>query len=111
MSWQQPSGQGVHSGLQQQQQQQQAWPGSSLVSALLGAPAAAAAALHSWQQPRGRIVQVLDRLSVTSGRRIAAWGNLRATYIQFRLATHWYFGGSAEQLQELYRRLYTDSFR
>jgi hypothetical protein len=29
----------------------------------------------------------------------------------FRVATHWYFGGSAEQLKELYTKLYTDSFR
>jgi hypothetical protein len=81
-------------------------------AALAGAAAAAAAAaLQAWQKPRGRIVQVLDRLSVTSGRRLAEWGSLRATYIHFRVATHWYFGGSAEQLKELYTKLYTDSFR
>jgi hypothetical protein len=84
---------------------------ASPLAALAGAAAAAAAALHAWQQPRGRVVQVLDRPSVTSGRRLAAWGSLRATYIHFRVATHWYFGGSAEQLKELYVRLYTDSFR
>ncbi|WIA14272.1 hypothetical protein OEZ85_002806 [Tetradesmus obliquus] len=84
---------------------------SSVLDPPLAALAGAAAALHAWQQPRGRVVQVLDRVSVTSGRRLAAWGTLRATYIHFRVATCWYFGGSPEQLRELYMRLYTDSFR
>ena len=47
----------------------------------------------------------------TSGRRLAEWGNLKGTWIHFRLATHWYFGGSTEELHQLYRRLYTDDFR
>lgn len=90
---------------------------SSTVAAapLLSGPAEALAALlrswECWRQPRGRVRQVLDRLSVTSGRRLAAWGNWKATYIHVVMGCAWYFGKDPQQLKELYVRLYTDSFR
>ena len=54
---------------------------------------------------------ILQPASVTSGRRLAAWGNLRGTLIHLRLSTHWYFGGSVQQLRHLYHSLYTDKYR
>lgn len=69
---------------------------------------------QSWQQflqPRGRIKQVLDRECVTSGRRIAAWGSLKATYIHVVIALNWYLGMDSQNLKELYHRMYTDNFR
>lgn len=66
---------------------------------------------QQWLQPRGRVKQVSNRLSVTSGRRLDAWGPLRATYIHARIGISWYFRRDPEQLKELYTRLYTDSFR
>eukprot|EP00882_Tetradesmus_deserticola_P015355 GHRQ01016357.1.p1 GENE.GHRQ01016357.1~~GHRQ01016357.1.p1 ORF type:complete len:147 (+),score=64.36 GHRQ01016357.1:88-528(+) len=116
--WQQPGGGASSSSsctssgcVSQQQHGASSDQSASPLTALAGHAAAAAAALHAWLQPRGRVVQVLDRLSITSGRRLLEWGSLRATYIHMRLAAHWYFGGSPEQLKELYMRLYTDSFR
>ena len=59
----------------------------------------------------GQQVQVLKAINVTSGRRLAAWGTLRATYIHFRIGLAWFFGVSHEELYALYHTLYTDSFR
>ncbi|KAK9865949.1 hypothetical protein WJX84_011892 [Apatococcus fuscideae] len=42
---------------------------------------------------------------------LAAWGNLKATWIHFQLGLRWYLGASPEQLQQLYRAMYTDAFR
>jgi hypothetical protein len=61
--------------------------------------------------PSGRVKQVLDRACHTSGRRLAAWGNLYSTYVHLVVSAAWYFGKDAEQLQQLYNRLYTDRFR
>lgn len=66
---------------------------------------------QQWLQPRGRVKQVLTRLSVTSGRRLAVWGTAKATYIHAVLGTSWYFRRDPVQLRELYDRLYTDAFR
>jgi hypothetical protein len=60
---------------------------------------------------RGRVRMVLSRLSHTSGRRLARWGFLRGSLIQFRIALRWYLGCQPEELRELYERLYTDAFR
>ena len=60
----------------------------------------------------GREVQVVSAVNRTSGRRIGSWGNVKATYIQFRIALAWWMGSkSAEELWDLYDRLYTDTFR
>ncbi|KAK9826333.1 hypothetical protein WJX74_009762 [Apatococcus lobatus] len=60
---------------------------------------------------RGRIRLVWWPMAETSGRRLAAWGNLKATWIHFQLGLRWYLGASPEQLQQLYRAMYTDAFR
>lgn len=60
---------------------------------------------------RGKIKMILSPPSHSSGRRLAALGNIRGTWIHFRLATHWYFGGSVKELKKLYDRLYTDAYR
>lgn len=62
-------------------------------------------------QPRGRIKQVLDRKAVTSGRRIAALGSWKATYVHVVISLNWYFGKDPQQLRKLYDELYTDAFR
>ena len=64
-----------------------------------------------WLQPRGRVKQVLNRLSVTSGRRLDAWGALKATYIHAVIGASWFFQRDPVRLKELYHRLYTDAFR
>jgi hypothetical protein len=55
--------------------------------------------------------QVLDRVSVTSGRRLAAWGAARSTYIHAVLGGCWYFQRDPAALRRLYEELYTDAFR
>ena len=60
---------------------------------------------------RGRIRLVWWPTAETSGRRLAAWGNLKATWIHFQLGLRWYLGASPEQLQHLYRSMYTDAYR
>ena len=64
-----------------------------------------------WAQPRGRVRQVLNMCSVTSGRRLDAWGPWRATYIHALIGVNWYFKRDPVQLKDLYSRLYTDTFR
>jgi hypothetical protein len=66
---------------------------------------------QQWLRPRGRVKQVLNRLSVTSGRRLDAWGPLRATYIHVVIGASWYFRRDPVELKELYTLLYTDAFR
>ncbi|KAK9814993.1 hypothetical protein WJX73_004193 [Symbiochloris irregularis] len=65
----------------------------------------------SCKRRRGRIVQIWAPPAETSGRRLAAWGNLHATFVHFRIALAWYWGASPEQLVQLYNRLYTDKYR
>ena len=67
--------------------------------------------LQWWCCPRGRVVQVLDRVNVTSGRRLASWGNWKGTAIHVAMGVNWYFGKDPQQLYELYHRLYTDNYR
>jgi len=59
----------------------------------------------------GRIVRVTKSMNITSGRRIAAWGPIRATYIHFRIGLSWFLGAKQEALYRLYHRLYTDRYR
>lgn len=66
---------------------------------------------QQWCRPRGRVKQVLDRLSVTSGRRLEAWGPLWATFIHLRISAAWYFQRDPVLVRQLYERLYTDAFR
>jgi len=66
---------------------------------------------QQWLQPRGRIRQVLDRVSVTSSRRVEAWGPLKATYIHFTIGLSWYFKQDPTLIRQLYDKLYTDAFR
>ena len=60
---------------------------------------------------RGRIHQVFLPTATTSGRRLAAWGNLYATYVHFAIGLQWWFGKSPQKLAEKYHRLYTDTYR
>ena len=55
--------------------------------------------------------QVLHPPAQTSGRRLKAWGNLRATAIHVIIGFSWYFGATPDQMRSLYARLYTDSYR
>lgn len=66
---------------------------------------------QQWLKPRGRIRQVLDRVSVTSSRRVEAWGTLKATYIHFAIGLSWYFKQDPILIRQLYDKLYTDAFR
>lgn len=61
--------------------------------------------------PGGRVARVASSWSVTSGRRIQAWGPIRSTYIQMRIGFGWFWGMEPEELYKLYHRLYTDSYR
>jgi hypothetical protein len=92
--------------LQQEQQQREECPGVGQAEGgsmqQLG---------QQWLRPQGRVRQVLNRCSVTSGRRLDAWGPVKATYIHAAIGISWYFRRDPVQLQELYSRLYTDAFR
>lgn len=59
----------------------------------------------------GRIVRVTKSKNITSGRRIAAWGPIKSTYIQFRIGLSWFLGAKHDALYRLYHRLYTDRYR
>ena len=60
---------------------------------------------------RGRVAHVLRPVSHTSGRRLASYGNIRGTYILFRIALEWYLGVEPDRLQQLYWELWTDKYR
>ena len=60
---------------------------------------------------RGRVRMVLSPVARTSGRRLEAWGNARATRIHFALGLRWYAGATPAQLLDLYHSIYTDSYR
>lgn len=64
-----------------------------------------------WWKRRGRVKMVLWPAAETSGRRLAAWGDLHATLVHFRIGLAWYLGASPEEMADLYRRLYTDAYR
>ncbi len=66
---------------------------------------------RTWQECRGRIVRIESVWNETSGRRIAAWGQLRSMYIHMRIGFGWWWGMSPEDLYQLYHRLYTDDYR
>jgi hypothetical protein len=55
--------------------------------------------------------QVLYPPAETSGRRLRAWGNMRATAIHLIIGFSWYFGATPDQMRSLYARLYTDNYR
>jgi len=93
--------------------------GAPAGAATAGSPQAAprgpagklAAGARAWARRRGRVRMVLSPPSLTSGRRLAAWGNPWATYVHVVLGMSWYLGATPEQLVGLYDRLYTDRFR
>eukprot|EP00892_Ulva_mutabilis_P001662 jgi/Ulvmu1/11497/UM077_0046.1 len=60
---------------------------------------------------RARVRHVMYRGNETSGRRMAAWGGLKATALHFRIGLMWLFGCTPQQLQHVYDTLYTDSIR
>lgn len=60
---------------------------------------------------RGRVVQLLRHRATTSGRRVAGWGNARATFVHFFVALAWYRGASPERMHELYNSMYGDAAR
>lgn len=82
--------------------------GSAASSSVGGKPAALPVA--AWHR-RGRVRMILDRQVVTSGRRLAAWGNLRGTYIHFVIGVRWFLGASPAEMKRLYDDLYTDNYR
>lgn len=96
---QQSRGPSINQQQENKQQQQKQQPGGLMLW------------WQRWRQPRGRVKQVLNRLSVTSGRRLDAWGPVRATYIHFVIGSSWYFCRDPVQLEKLYEQLYTDAFR
>jgi hypothetical protein len=51
---------------------------------------------------------LLREPAVTSGRRIAAWGELRANAVFVRFSLAWLRGATPQQLHDLYRELYKD---
>lgn len=57
---------------------------------------------------RGRVRMRQDRAAATSGRRIAAWGELRANCIFAYIALLWLGGAAPEELRAVQRRLYHD---
>lgn len=59
----------------------------------------------------GCCIQVLHPAAQTSGRRLQAWGNLKATAVHFIIGISWYMGATPEQMKDLYVRLYTDVYR
>lgn len=65
----------------------------------------------SGKRRRRRIRHVVYRSNVTSGRRMVQWGPFKTTFLHFKFGLMWYFGCSAEQLQEAYNKLYTDAYR
>ncbi|KAI8476603.1 MAG: nucleotide-diphospho-sugar transferase [Monoraphidium minutum] len=78
-----------------------------------GGPAAAAAPLHGLfpGRPRGRVLFITDRVATTSGRRLAAWGPVRATLIHLAISLSWYVTQDTRRVEQLYERLYTDLYR
>lgn len=70
-----------------------------------------AAAVRAWARRRGRVCMVLSPPALTSGRRLAAWGNPRATFVHVIIGLSWYMGATPEQLHDIYYRMYTDRFR
>lgn len=61
--------------------------------------------------PRGRVLFITDQRSTTSGRRIGAWGPLRATAIHVAISVAWYLMNDPQRVEALYERLYTDAYR
>ena len=56
-------------------------------------------------------LQVFSPPAETSGRRLRAWGNTRATAIHLVIGLSWYFGATPDQMRSLYASLYTDDYR
>ena len=56
-------------------------------------------------------MQILQPAAETSGRRLQAWGNPKATFVHFLIGLRWYLGATPEQLKDLYMRMYTDDYR
>ncbi|KXZ55655.1 hypothetical protein GPECTOR_2g1205 [Gonium pectorale] len=57
---------------------------------------------------RGRVRMLMHRPAVTSGRRIVAWGELRANLIFAYISVLWLAGATPTQLHHTYRTLYKD---
>lgn len=60
------------------------------------------------------LIDRCDAWSITSGRRIAAWGSLRATVIHFRIGLGWFLfrhRNSRDRLYREYHTVYTDDYR
>lgn len=56
---------------------------------------------------RGHI-KLVNRSVMTSGRRMKAWGFLRATFIYFLIGFHYALGAPASEVLKLYRKWYAD---
>lgn len=60
----------------------------------------------------GQEVQVLQgEPNATSGRRIASFGNWKATLVHFQLALAWWNGADPRKLRAIYDDIYTDNYR
>lgn len=63
---------------------------------------------------RGSVIDRVPAWSITSGRRIAAWGSFRATLIHFRIGLGWFLFARSRHRDRLYRdyhSVYTDDYR
>ncbi|CAL5223858.1 g6445 [Coccomyxa viridis] len=67
--------------------------------------------LPAWFHRRGKVIMILQPAAETSGRRLQAWGNPKATFVHFLIGLRWYLGATPEQLKALYMRMYTDDYR
>ena len=65
----------------------------------------------AWHRCRGRVVQVNHPPGYTSGRRMAALGNMRTTSIHFILGLGWLLGASPQLLRSACNWLYSDKHR
>lgn len=70
-----------------------------------------ASAVLGCSRRRKSVRHVVYRSNVTSGRRMAAWGPLKSTFLHFKFGLMWYFGCTPAQLKEAYNKLYTDAYR
>lgn len=56
-------------------------------------------------------MQILWPPAYTSGRRLQALGNWKATKIHFTIGLGWYLGISRQRLFRIYETLYSDRYR
>lgn len=61
------------------------------------------------QKGKGRgDIKLVNRIVVTSGRRIKSWGFLKSTFVYYSLGFSFAFGTPASQVLEMYKKWYND---